>query len=373
MADTHEHDDSMESNKKGKAPAKSNSKRETTAKKSTARVEASEEKLLNALTSIQSALNRQDNKMKEQSELMNSFTKRLEYMEGYDPEGRDECEMMDYYDEPSCSGVQSVNICSDSDKRKADEPDLNNNNSNKFHNMSKRFKVTEKCDMNVDSVLAENVNELFVNGIEEEKYAEVVKDDAHMRPENCESLSVVRMNQLIWDAVSPIARTNDKKLQNIETSVIKSAILLTKVVNTMAQMEGNEAMESLLNNCNDSLALLGHANKQINMVRKDFLRPELKSEYSHLCSQSRPVTKFLFGDDVSKSAKEIEDCSKISFKMFQNRPFRGQFKRGMMRGRFRGNFQTANRFRGRGRGIADGMASYESKNYRGRGSRPTYK
>ena len=37
------------------------------------------------------------------------------------------------------------------------------------------------------------------------------------------------------------------------------------------------------------------------MVRRDRLRPELKREYSHLCTHSIPVTKELFGDDVHLS------------------------------------------------------------------------
>jgi hypothetical protein len=60
----------------------------------------------------------------------------------------------------------------------------------------------------------------------------------------------------------------------------------------------------------------GHANKQINLTHKDFLKPQLNKEYYHLCNHSRPFTKYLFGDNVSKSAKEIEDVSKISHKMF---------------------------------------------------------
>ena len=96
----------------------------------------------------------------------------------------------------------------------------------------------------------------------------------------------------------------------------------------MAKMEGelkNDNFSKLIDDCNDALALMGHANKQINLTRKDFLRPELNREYSHLCNHNRPYTQYLFGDDVSKSAREIEDCSKISNRMFQNRP--GPFRK----------------------------------------------
>ena len=52
----------------------------------------------------------------------------------------------------------------------------------------------------------------FLNGIEEERYSELVKDENNCRPVNCEGLTVVRMNQLIWDAISHAARTDDRKL-----------------------------------------------------------------------------------------------------------------------------------------------------------------
>ncbi|XP_060572556.1 uncharacterized protein LOC132730607 [Ruditapes philippinarum] len=246
-----------------------------------------------------------------------------------------------------------------------------------FKNMAKRFKTTETCDSKVDSVLASTVNDLFLNGLDEDHYNKLTKDELNARPENCEALSVVKMNQLIWDAVSPNARTSDRKLQYIEESVIKSGTLLVKVVNELDKLdsENDGKLGPLIEQCNDVLALLGHANKQINMTRKDFLRPEMSKEYTHLCSQSRPFTKFLFGDDVSKSAKEIEDCSKISNKMFDRRPFRGGPARRMLnRGfRFRGGYGRGMRPRGRGLSDPNVGTSTDSKNYQRRGSRLPFK
>lgn len=96
-----------------------------------------------------------------------------------------------------------------------------------------------------------------------------------------------------------------------------------------------------MDECNDSLALLGHANRQLNMTRRDIIKPELRYEYLHLCAQSVPYTAWVFDDGIFKSANEIEDCSKISHKLqYSNRG--GTFT-GRMRGRFRGR-----RPRGRG-------------------------
>lgn len=65
-----------------------------------------------------------------------------------------------------------------------------------------------------------------------------------------------------------------------------------------------------MDNVNDSLAFLGHANRQINLTRKDLSKPELKYEYAHLCNHQSPYTNQLIGEDVSKADKEIEDEAK---------------------------------------------------------------
>jgi NADH:ubiquinone oxidoreductase subunit D len=113
----------------------------------------------------------------------------MSYLEGYD------CEEEGHYDvydnsnyDVLCSKVgqsyAGVNdrMCDDvsdesgrtenseSCKRKAE----NDDNNNRFIEMSKRFKAAEICDQNIDSVLASNVNELLRNGIDEAKYTDIV-------------------------------------------------------------------------------------------------------------------------------------------------------------------------------------------------------
>ncbi|CAC5387541.1 unnamed protein product [Mytilus coruscus] len=202
--------------------------------------------------------------------------------------------------------------------------------------MSKRFKQKELTGENIDETLAENITDLFRNGMDESQYNEMIKDELNTRPGNCDGL------------------TCDKKMQNIERSVVKAAVLLSKTVNKVAKTdnETNEFSE-VIDECNDVLALLGHTNRQINLARRDFIKYELNNEYTNLCAQSQPYTTFLFGDDVSKVAKDIEDCSKIAHRI--------HFGRGSSRsrGRFgRGGRGIFGRGRGRGRGI--GRGSYES-------------
>lgn len=156
----------------------------------------------------------------------------------------------------------------------------------------------------------------------------------------------------------------NRKMQSIETSVIKAFITLAKVADKLAVLEKElddsqkQKLEKIVDECNDSLALLGHANRQMDMTRRNLIKPELRYEYLHLCAQSVPYTAWLFGDDISKTAKEIEDCSKIGHKLQYNN--RGGTFRGRMRGRFRGR-------RPRGRGNFINSAYNPSYGYSNRG------
>ncbi|KAH3695034.1 hypothetical protein DPMN_082482 [Dreissena polymorpha] len=147
----------------------------------------------------------------------------------------------------------------------------NNNNeavasSSRFDSLSKKFRTVETCDQDVDPVLANNVNELFRQGMEEGQYNQLTKDEINARPSNCDGLVVVNLNLLVWDIVSPVARSRDKKLQTLETSIVKSASVLVKTVDKAAKME-SQAKQSgsdigpLIDGCYDALALRGHANR----------------------------------------------------------------------------------------------------------------
>ena len=158
----------------------------------------------------------------------------------------------------------------------------------------------------------------------------------------------MRTNQLVYDIISPEARTNDRKMHNIDTSIIKGSVILTKVVNKLAVLvkDGDDPSKSsigkIIDECNDSLTLIGLANRSI-LQGKISLNPNFGLNI-YIYAQSVPYTSWLFGDDISKTAKEIEGCSKICHRIQHNS--RG----GSFRGRMRGRCRMPGRGRIRGRG-----------------------
>ena len=99
----------------------------------------------------------------------------------------------------------------------------------------------------------------------------------------------------------------------------------------------------MLDECIDSLALMGHANRMVCLMRRDLMKNDIKEDYGHLLNPSVAFDKFLFGGDVPKTVDDIGKCSRISSRI------RG---RGSFRGRRPGwyKFRGAGRGRGRGQG-----------------------
>ena len=93
-------------------------------------------------------------------------------------------------------------------------------------------------------------------------------------------------------------------MQIIQRAIVKASTVLVNTVNTMAATDENS---NAIDRCNDDLAILGHTNRKVNITRRELMKPEMCSEYVHVCAQSVEYTSFIFGDDVQKSAKEIED------------------------------------------------------------------
>ena len=301
-------------------------------------------KMLNVIQQNQSKQDEKIDKMGERvDEVYNSYG--YSYAYDYDDYGESYEEQYDESvdedsGEPAAKRQHSV----------TDEVSLDFNN--KFVNAGKKLQIKESLDNCVDDHLAKLVNDWFQEGIEEDGYNDLVKKLT--RPKNATALVVVKTNQMVWDFLSPMIRTGDKKLQNVQASIVKGAISLAKMANVMGQSE-NPEMSELLSTVMESLALFGHANRQLCMFRREAMKPDMKGEYSHLCSHNLKFTDYLFGDDVPKTVKDISDCSKISNRLGMRGSFRG---RPAFRGRGRGRFQRGNR--------GGSQFAYGSKNFQKR-------
>ena len=98
-----------------------------------------------------------------------------------------------------------------------------------FKGVCTKYDLLETVDDEVDSDLANLVNNVFREGIYDDKFALLVKETS--RPEKCTALTKTRVNSLVWNLLSPHMQTVDAKMQTIQESIIKAAANVTKVLN----------------------------------------------------------------------------------------------------------------------------------------------
>ena len=63
----------------------------------------------------------------------------------------------------------------------------------------------------------------------------------------------------------------------------------------------------------DVVISLANANREVNLCRRERLKPELHPSYHQLCNPSHTITSQLFREGPSKDVKDIAEANKISF------------------------------------------------------------
>ena len=192
---------------------------------------------------------------------------------------------------------------------------LSKDNSAILSQLEKEFNVSEQDGAEINENLAVIVQKLLKEKPEEDKLNEIKK--RYLRPKNCKTLAETRVNLAIWNNLSERARTSDIKLQKVQKSLVKGATAVVQVVNDLINTPDMPPKDQIVN--------MANANIELNVRRREALKPELHSSYRYLCAPSNPITTELFGDDLPKAVKDITDTNRITSKL--NRETKHSFKR----------------------------------------------
>lgn len=189
-------------------------------------------------------------------------------------------------------------------------------------------------------------------------------------PANCKTIVPPRINAEIWSFLKRHIKTIDLLMQNDQrllgtaiVPVIKMAEMLSKTVVNVA---------SLRDLVMKAMTILCSLFFEFSFSRKVILKPHLEPKYQILCNRSEEIGQNLFGDDVSKRIKEINETQKLQGSM-KRKPYggysknvtwpRGSGARGNMRG---GSYQYQNQ------GFLDRNPRNPRGTFRGRGQRGRY-
>ncbi|XP_063966157.1 uncharacterized protein LOC129277738 [Lytechinus pictus] len=163
-----------------------------------------------------------------------------------------------------------------------------------------KFAVASDIGQPLEEELANSVNYLMSHHLEEKVLDET--SSKYPCPSNCRVIDTPKVNQTIWDNLSASVRTKDVKLQRVQKS-------LTRGISAYVSLLDPNNMSS---EQQDVLALLCNANFEMNALRKELIKPDLNTKFTHLCKPTNPVTKYLFGDDLGKQVKDLQDQHKAA-------------------------------------------------------------
>ncbi|KAJ8043466.1 hypothetical protein HOLleu_10559 [Holothuria leucospilota] len=152
-----------------------------------------------------------------------------------------------------------------------------------------KFAVPTDVGHPVDDEIAQSVLYMINHKLEQK----VLEETAAKYPPlaNCELVDSPKVNPSVWDNIPTGTKTNDLKFQRVQEPLVRG---ISAFISTLDATNITEAQQ-------DALALLCSANFELNSVRKEFIKPNLNSRFTHLCKPSNPVTKLLFGDDLTPS------------------------------------------------------------------------
>ena len=127
---------------------------------------------------------------------------------------------------------------------------------------------------------------------------------------NCTELFVPKVNPEILAN----SKRSDIRMSVLQDTLIKvsSAIVVT-VEDLLSHREKKTSpnYRSLIPRLTDSVALLGHVNKELSFKRRDAIRPYLNQEFKQACSRTLKSGKLLFGEDLPKTLQELKTTNRL--------------------------------------------------------------
>ena len=121
----------------------------------------------------------------------------------------------------------------------------------------------------------------------------------YSRPGNLQNLTVPKVNPEIWANMNHTGKRADLRAANTQNIVSKVGSIIAKCTDTLLTACNKKRskemnLDELIRSHMDALSLLGHAQYELSMKRRNATKPSLNKYYTGLGSQNVPVTALLF-------------------------------------------------------------------------------
>ena len=123
---------------------------------------------------------------------------------------------------------------------------------------------------------------------------------------------MVKVNYFVWDNLSSNVRSMDIRMQKVQTSLVKGLTGVVRVTDKiLTGLKDIPNGKDLIQLLSDSIVLLADANNELNLRRKELIKPDLNNDYKRLSSETIRSTSWLFGDELPKHVKDLTEVNRV--------------------------------------------------------------
>lgn len=129
-----------------------------------------------------------------------------------------------------------------------------------------------------------------------------------LRPENRKLLVVPKKkkNRAVWNQLKDATKKADMGMQKCQKLFMAAMYAILEA--------SRGACGTIKANLVHALVLILSGNRELNLKRRELLRPDLNAQFSAMCNLSTPISKELFGDDVGKEIDEVAKANRLGGK-----------------------------------------------------------
>ena len=140
----------------------------------------------------------------------------------------------------------------------------------------------------------------------------------YLTPKNAPEVCTPRVDAVIWQSISPKARSADVRIQKLQNKVVQGLIPYAEILQELhSAATENRAIDvgRIKKFSLDGLTLSGHASYELSMFRRQTMKPFVNQKYKGICSKNTPLDEQLFGKDLSSTLKNVAEAFNVGQKI----------------------------------------------------------
>ena len=178
--------------------------------------------------------------------------------------------------------------------------------------MAHDFNTDEDVGPEINTQLAAIFNNMLSKRLSEEKLKP--KIELYPTPSNVPLLNPPKVNNVIWEKLSANSRSRDINIKRSQVRGTRGMVALAKLTEmllTAKKSNGQLDLQAGIKLALDAFALIANSNYEVSLRRRESMKREMNPRYAQLAYSSTPVTTELFGDDITKAIKDINETAKV--------------------------------------------------------------